>query len=131
MIGKLRLIQTIQHLQKFLDSSISWGSEEEASVHLFWRTEDDTHVIPLSDFLGDVQERLVVEIELTILPSGINLGIYGTNYHATIAKACILPWLQSLGSSSRTDQHASLQQGDVSVFARMRTNIELRSQYLG
>ncbi len=65
--------------------------------HFLRRTEDDTHVIPLADFLGDVQERLVVEIELTILPSGIYLGIYSVNGQEAALQRGILTWLQTLG----------------------------------
>ncbi len=80
-----------------LDNLNASTIDKIVSVHFLWRTEDDTHIVPLADFLGDVQERLVVEVELSILPSSIYLGIYSVNGQEAALQRGILSRLQTLG----------------------------------
>lgn len=71
----LHVFHLVQQMNSVIDRTFAITKEVEAVFHGFFVLEHDIDIIPASQALHDIRERLVIEIEEALLPVDVAIDI--------------------------------------------------------
>ena len=133
-LNSFYLAKHIQQLQSFFDGTVAFGQKMQTIMHGSGVLKFDLHIIPSSQFAYDLHYRFVVEIEISLGPKIIMVGIHFAHFESAVG--------QQESIFARTDDnfgcrnvvaylYAPFQQGDMRILFVIITHIEFCAQDLG